>query len=207
MLKKSLSEQIHEQLKKDIIHQKIKLGEKLINKNLQERFGVSSSPVRDAVNKLYFDGLLTSVTQAGAQVIELDEKNFRETNEILSMLNCATMKKAFNNNINEQIKLLDDCIKMQLLNIDNEDYYKYDYKFHKTFFDYGDNEKCKELFKTYVALHELLVRYYHKGVESKRIAIEGHKKIIADLKSNNINEACKEMEKHYTLSNNKNLGR
>ncbi len=197
MLKKSLSEQIYEQLRMDIILQKIKLGEKLTNKNLQERFDVSSSPVRDAINKLYFDGLLTSVTRAGAQVIQLDDTTFRETNEILSMLNCATIKKAFKNNIEEQLNLLNECINMQLINIDTDNYYKYDYKFHKIFFDYGNNEKCKELFKRYNALHELLVRSHHKGTETKQISINEHKLIVSYLKQGDIETAYKEMEKHY----------
>ncbi|MGL4791102.1 MAG: GntR family transcriptional regulator, partial [Anaerotignaceae bacterium] len=72
MLKKSLSEQIYEQLRMDIIFRKISLGEKLTNNQLQQRFKVSSSPIRDAINKLYFDGLLSEVTRAGAKVIELD---------------------------------------------------------------------------------------------------------------------------------------
>ncbi len=197
MLKKTLSEQIYEHLRMDIIFQKIDLGEKLTNKNLQERFQVSSSPVRDAINKLYFEGLLTSVTKAGAQVINLDEKTFRETNEILSILNCAIIKKSSKNNLNEQIDLLEKCVEMQLINIDSDKYYKYDYQFHKTFFDYADNEQCKNLFKRYNALHELLVRHFHKDTETKKIAIKEHQQIINYLKKNDVNSACLEMEKHF----------
>ncbi len=199
MLKKSLSEQIYKQLKIDILCGKISLGEKLTNKNLQERFEVSSSPIRDAINKLNFDGLLESVTRAGAQVINLDETTFRETNEILSLLNCAMIKKAFHNNVESQIEELEKCITMQLINVDNYNYNKYDYKFHKTFFDYGNNQKCKELFKKYNALHELLVRYYHDGTESKNKSIEEHRKMVEFIKNGDIESAEKIMSQHYDI--------
>ncbi len=197
MLKKSLSEQIYEQLKFDIIHGKIKLGEKLTNKNLQERFMVSSSPIRDAINKLYFDGLLITVTRAGAQVVSLDEVTFQETNEVLSILNCAMLKKSYEIDLQKQIEILEECISLQIENINNDEYYMYDYKFHKTFFDFGNNQKCKELFKTYNALHDLLVRCYHDGINTKSNAIEGHKRIVQYLKENEVNLAIVEMDKHY----------
>ncbi|MGN1033354.1 MAG: GntR family transcriptional regulator, partial [Intestinibacter sp.] len=50
--KSTLSEQIYQILKNDIITQEIKCGEKLTLKNLKERFQVSSTPIREALTKL-----------------------------------------------------------------------------------------------------------------------------------------------------------
>ena len=44
--KQTLSEQIYEILRQDILTQKIKCGTKLTLKVLQERFEVSSTPIR-----------------------------------------------------------------------------------------------------------------------------------------------------------------
>lgn len=199
MLKKSLNEQIYEELKMDIIQKRIKLGDKLINKNLQERFQVSSTPIRDAINRLYSDGLLREVTRAGAQVIVLDANTYRETNEILSILNCAMVKKSNNKNLKLLIKKLNKYVMLQEKKIDSEEYFNNDYKFHKSFFDYGNNTKCKELFKKYNALHELIVRYYHLDLESKKKAINSHKTIINFLEKGDFLKAELEMENHYTL--------
>ena len=43
--KTTLSGQIYDILRQDILTQRIRLGEKLTLKHLQERFGVSSTPV------------------------------------------------------------------------------------------------------------------------------------------------------------------
>ena len=54
--KKTLSSRIYEILRTDILSQKISLGEKLTLKALQERFGVSSTPIREALTRLSDDG-------------------------------------------------------------------------------------------------------------------------------------------------------
>ena len=54
----TLSEQIYEILRNDILTQKIPCGEKLTLNTLKERFQVSSTPIRDALTRLEKDGLL-----------------------------------------------------------------------------------------------------------------------------------------------------
>ena len=58
LAKNTLSEQIYQILRNDILTQAIPLGEKLTLKALQERFGVSSTPIRDAFTRLSEDGLV-----------------------------------------------------------------------------------------------------------------------------------------------------
>lgn len=52
IVKQTLSEQIYNILKEDILCGRILMGDKLTNRELQERFQVSSTPVRDAINRL-----------------------------------------------------------------------------------------------------------------------------------------------------------
>lgn len=65
IVRKSLSDQIYDELKMEIIEQKITFGSKIVNRVLQERFQVSSSPIRDAINRLYSDGLIEQIDNTG----------------------------------------------------------------------------------------------------------------------------------------------
>ena len=76
LIRKTLSDQIYSQLRKDIIFKKIPLGTKLVNRQLQEEFGVSSSPIRDAINRLQQDGIIVEVNNTGATVISLDYDSY-----------------------------------------------------------------------------------------------------------------------------------
>ena len=88
IIKLTLSEQIYNILKEDILAGTIPLGAKLTNRELQERFQVSSTPIRDAINKLNQDGLIGEVTKTGAQLISFDFEYSGELNDVILALSC-----------------------------------------------------------------------------------------------------------------------
>ena len=77
-LKKTLSEQIYEILRNDIVTQAIPCGSKLTLKILQERFHVSSTPIREALTRLAEEQLASYYSNIGVSVVSLDETDVRE---------------------------------------------------------------------------------------------------------------------------------
>ncbi|WP_400243172.1 GntR family transcriptional regulator [Niallia sp. JL1B1071] len=63
----SLREQVYERLRSAIIHLELKPGERINDKALAEQFGVSRTPVREALKKLEDQGLI--VTSPGSETI------------------------------------------------------------------------------------------------------------------------------------------
>ena len=55
----SLVDQVHDQLRKDIVSLQLPLGSKVNVNELQETLGVSCTPIREAVNRLQQEGLVT----------------------------------------------------------------------------------------------------------------------------------------------------
>lgn len=76
--KSTLSEQIYQILRSDILHQRIPLGEKLTLKNLQAQFEVSSTPIREALTRLTEDGLVRYYSNIGVNVIELSKQDLTD---------------------------------------------------------------------------------------------------------------------------------
>ena len=85
IIKQTLSEQIYNILKEDILSGRILMGDKLTNRELQERFQVSSTPVRDAINRLSKDGLTQEVSKSGAQLITFDYSYANELNDFIHL--------------------------------------------------------------------------------------------------------------------------
>ena len=92
LVKKTLSEQIYEILVDDILNGKIQPGDKLTNKELQERFQISSTPIRDAINRLSIGGFLREVSKTGAQMIDFDLQYAREINEFIAAISCDALR-------------------------------------------------------------------------------------------------------------------
>lgn len=207
IIKKNLSEQIYDQLKMDILTQKIKFGEKLINKNLQERFNVSSTPIRDAVNRLYNDGLIASKNNSGAVVIEADYEYYCEINEILQFVQLTAVSLSFKKgNSKEVIKTAKKILKKQEEHIEDDLYFDCDYEFHKIFIDFSENNTLKKLFKNYNVLSEVLTRSYSFKIDDdnnrRKDAFLYHKRIVEEYEKGNIINASNLTIEHYEIAQN-----
>ncbi len=201
--KKSLSDQIYDILKMEILKRKIPFGSKLVNRSLQSRFKVSSSPIRDAINRLNQDGLITSIDKSGATVVEFNYEFFLEINEILLyIVNTGIKLSSEKADIEEVVSVLEKYLNLQEENLGTDKFYDYDYQFHKTFINYSNNSRLKKLFKKYNVLHEMLVRGFYE-VETLQIqeySINTHKKIINSYKNHEFNETMRLNEEHYKIA-------
>lgn len=201
LIKESLSEQIYKILKADIINHKINFGETLVNRNLQERFNVSSTPIRDAILRLKEDGIIDVITRSGAKIIDFDPKFAKEVNFLIMTITLGAVEFLLEKNRNNLIlKNLKKFVNLQRENIDGNLYYEYDYHFHKTFFEFSENKLLKELFKKYNLINEILVRAYHKNNISLSIrnnCIKQHESIIKSIEENNLKKTLVLIKEHY----------
>lgn len=92
--KQTLSEQIYQILRKDILTRIYLPGEKLTLKQLQDRFGVSSTPIREALTRLSEDGLTEYYSNIGINVIQLKETDLRELYEFMADLDSLAILHA-----------------------------------------------------------------------------------------------------------------
>lgn len=198
--KKSLSDQIYDVLKMEILKREIPFGSKLVNRTLQKRFGVSSSPIRDAINRLNQDGLITAIDTTGATVVDFDYNFFLEINEVLLYVVNTGVKLSFEkSDTSEVCSHLEEYISLQEEHIGTDDFYDYDYRFHKTFIDYSNNSRLKKIFKEYNVLHEMLVRnYYDPGtMQIQEDSIKMHRRILDAFQKGDYMLTMNLTEEHY----------
>lgn len=80
--KESLVDQVYARLRGDIITLKLPLGSHINVNELQERLGVSCTPIREAVNRLQQEGLILYRNNVGAAVLSLEEHDVQEIQEL-----------------------------------------------------------------------------------------------------------------------------
>jgi len=199
IVRKTMSQQVYEVMKKDILCQRLQFGEKLTNASLQERYGVGSMPVRDAINRLHQDGLVGEITKSGTHVITVDLPVALEINEIARMLCCTAVRlSAVRAGRAEVCKHLEAALAAQKKNTANDRYFDYDYDFHCTFFDFAGNSQFKKVYRQYSALLEMLSRAALKcGIANRRDAIKIHADILAAYRDGRVEDAAAKLEEHY----------
>lgn len=69
-------------------------GERLMEKQLAERMGVSRTPIREAIRKLELEGLVMMVPRKGAEVAKITEKDIRDVLEVRATLEALAVRLA-----------------------------------------------------------------------------------------------------------------
>lgn len=93
----SLVDQVYEKLRERIVQLKIPFGSKLNVSKLQEEYGVSSTPVREALNRLLNEGLIEFENNVGARVINLTEDDVRQIQELSFAYQMVAARNALRN--------------------------------------------------------------------------------------------------------------
>lgn len=68
----------YEAIKRDILGNRLRPGTKLIHRSLAESLGVSRTPVRESLERLYQEGYVTRVPNRGYFVAEMDSQEANE---------------------------------------------------------------------------------------------------------------------------------
>lgn len=93
----SLVDQVYDKLRERIVTLKIPFGSKLNVSKLQEEYGVSSTPVREALNRLLNEGLIDFENNVGARVIDITDEDVREVQEISLAYQMLAARNALRN--------------------------------------------------------------------------------------------------------------
>ena len=74
----TLSTDVYLQLRVDVLSGKLQPGERLRAEMLRQRFGIASSPIREALNRLVSEGFVSLTDQKGFRVAPVSEDELRE---------------------------------------------------------------------------------------------------------------------------------
>ncbi|MDZ7760510.1 MAG: GntR family transcriptional regulator [Desulfovermiculus sp.] len=186
--KYTLSEQIAKHLTDDILVSNIKCGSQLIETELQERFDVSRSPVREALLNLEKIGLVEIIPRKGAYVKKITKKDVKENFPVRSRLEGLAAREAYNNLDSETIFAMEKELQYMNEAVKSRDvklYWKHHLFFHEYFINASQNHLLINLLYT-LRMHRLwyqyAYKYYGEDLESSYLL---HCKIIDMFKDNN----------------------
>lgn len=198
IVKLTLSEQVYNILKEDILAGNILAGDRLVNRDLQERFQVSSTPVRDAINKLYQDGLIREVTKTGAKLIDFDFADAQEINEFICFLSCEALMLAARNGDSGKVTESLAVYQEEMEKAEDDDaYFDADFRYHKTFFDHCGNRFLKETYKRYNLIRFMLMRCAIHTLEEKSESVRQHREITEAYLLKDYERARELLKDHY----------
>ena len=181
------ADRIYEELRRSIIVGHHGSGERLNLERLAERYGTSVTPVREALQMLSQEGLVTPRSRAGFYVTQVTLKELREMLELREILEVASVERAAMRITDEQIEEL-ERVHRGYTGDDETSYERYvaeNRHFHYLIAQASGNQ---ELANALGRLHDRLARFFvfvHTGEEVE----ERHKRLIEALRTREVEVA------------------
>jgi DNA-binding GntR family transcriptional regulator len=182
---------IYKDLRRSIIMGHCKSGSRLIVKEIAKRYNISVTPVRDALQILSHEGLVTIKPRSGYYVTALTLKQLRDILDMRRILEVAAIEKAVLRITPEQLEEL-RTIHAGYTGEDDASYERYteeNQKFHYLIAVASGNIVLAEEVKK---IHDRLARFMVvQRIGEKQIRM--HSRIIEALESHDIEKARKAM--------------
>lgn len=144
----SKTEKVYELLLKSIIERKLSPGERLVERNLAEKLGVSKTPIREALNRLKKERLIEGTAYHGFFVARISPEDIEEIYELREVLEGLAARNATKKINQEQVKQLnsiirsfEDCIRKN----DLKCYSSLDLEFHNLLATISKNKRLFEI--------------------------------------------------------------
>lgn len=182
----TLAVQLVEQLRQLIFDGDLAPGSRLQEAELSQRFGVSRTPLREALKLLTAEGLITIEPNRGATVTELSVTELAETFPVMGVLEALAGELAASHADDDDLKALrtlHDAIVAGYRSKDLKSYFAANQAFHERLVEAAHNETLATHY------HQLAGRVrrarYRANLSPARWAqsVDEHEQIIAALES------------------------
>nr|WP_263327070.1 GntR family transcriptional regulator [Neobacillus sp. Marseille-Q6967] len=206
VVKKSMTDQIYQSLRENIITLKFPKDEKININSLKEQFGTSQTPIREALNRLHQEGLVEFISNVGVKVVEFSKKDVLEIIDLCHYLDLYAIRLAMENGkIDELVSDLEyeleeheKCYQKG----DEGSYRHHVSEFHQMIRKHSKNKKLLEVFSPLQAQLDIVVsRYYQIGdlinEDFRDKSFQEHKAIYEAIKDHNASRAIALMDEHY----------
>jgi DNA-binding GntR family transcriptional regulator len=195
----TLADKAFNVIKEAIINNEIKPFETITEEELAEKLGISRTPIRTALKKLAYEGLveMDSGRQTRVRMISIEEaleyQVLREVVEPLSAkLACINMDE-------EQLAFLKEMCVRQKECIDEKDFSQFislDAQFHFYIAEFSNNNKLKELISTLGSQMQRFIILTNTIQTSAEEAFNEHLEIVRAFEQNLPQEAEHQMKCH-----------
>ncbi|MCF7946814.1 MAG: GntR family transcriptional regulator [Spirochaetia bacterium] len=159
VVRQSYSEQVYHYIKELILSGELKQGDKIVEDKIAKLFGVSRTPIREALTRLQVSGLVHLQPRSYAEVVRI---NAREASDIAQLrLHLEQMAFRLLSTVKdpqgiERLKEAAEQAKDSIMKKDKAGYFEADSIFHQTAAAYCGNSQLSAVYKQFESKVQLL---------------------------------------------------
>ena len=188
-----------EKLRTAIISGDLKLGEQISEINVAGWFGISKTPVREALQQLRAEGLVRIIPQTGTFVFTLSSQEVVELCELRLTLEHAALNLALRRDSKGLGKRLASVVQsMEKVHAkgDLRAYLKLDTDFHQLLFDYCGNRYIAEAYSRIIGQVAALRTHLAARPQHTQLSLHEHSAMARAISMGDIDDVPKILDNH-----------
>ena len=202
MAKATVADKVTEDIRQDILSGKLAPHERLREVELAEKYGVSRTPIREAIGKLVDAGLVKVIPYCGAEVANIDLDEIRDMYQVRLVLEGLVVELATPFIQEKNLEKLNEYILNMDQAISHDDYQAYSAiheKFHAYIYNLCPNQYLMNLTTELMEVSASFRRSSWVTVRKVNVSQEYHRKILDALTKGDAKAAKEANEKHINL--------
>lgn len=191
----SLTQQAYRYIRDEIVQGRIDGQQHLTEGFFATRYGISKSPIREALTRLESEGLITIVPRRGAFVREFSIHDVEEIYELREILEARVIRDALlNAKILARLRDIVRSAQSYLKKNDKTNYIREDMAFHTTLANASSNSRLRKMLES---MHNQLLILRRQTFElSSHTSTTQHLRILEALEKGRKDKAAKLMGQH-----------
>ncbi|PTT21597.1 GntR family transcriptional regulator [Acidovorax sp. HMWF029] len=195
---RALYEEVAEQLRQRIFRRELEPGSWIDELKIAEEFGISRTPLREALKVLAAEGLVTMKVRRGAYVTEMSEKDLRDVYHLLSLLESDAAGVVAERATDAQLKTLQDLhAELEAAVADREQFFAINERFHMHLLEMADNRWRSQMVAD---LRKVMKLNRHNSLfKQGRIedSLREHRAILTAMLARDTKSTAKAMQAHF----------
>lgn len=197
---KTIQERITDKLRYAIQFGELPGGTRLLQDELAQKFGVSITPIREAIKTLASEGLVKIDPYRGAMVYEVSKSEFEIILHLRLVIETYAIQFTIKNITPEQINQLENILNSMAETDDFEEWFGLNHTFHAVLNEATGSESLIQLQNM---LRNLANFYYSSSPQDQRSRMfesnEDHRKLIEACCNKDIDLAVEVVSKHSQM--------
>ena len=196
---RALYEEVAELLRQRIFRRELEPGSWIDEVKLAQEYGISRTPLREALKVLAAEGLVTMKVRRGAYVTEMSEKDLRDVYHLLSLLESDAAGVVAATATPAQLKALQDLhAELEASAGERERFFAVNERFHMRLLELADNRWRSQMVAD---LRKVMKLNRHNSLfKQGRIedSLREHRAILAAMLAGDAQATAQAMRAHFT---------
>ena len=195
---RALYQEVAELLRQRIFRRELEPGSWIDEMKLAQEYGISRTPLREALKVLAAEGLMTMKVRRGAYVTEVSESDLADVYHLLSLLESDAAGVVAQRATDAQLKELQVLQKeLEAAAGNREKFFAVNERFHMRLLEIAGNRWRNQMVAD---LRKVMKLYRHHSLFKQgrlEASLKEHRQIVAALKARNGERARQLMQQHF----------